>query len=187
MVLIALAIVFGGLGALSLSRSDSGDSGSSSAATPSVAPLTGSANAPAGSARSTTTYGSGGTSGAGSAAATTTPAQPADASASGAGASGGAGGSAAVDKSVAVRVFNNSSITGLASKTADELKADGWNVAETGNYSEGQIPKTTVYYGDSASERQAAEAVASAIGATAEQRFPGIRNSSPGVIVIVTQ
>ncbi|KAA0022138.1 LytR C-terminal domain-containing protein [Antrihabitans cavernicola] len=182
MVLIALAIVFGGLGALSLSKSDSGGS-SSSGVSPSVAPLSGSANTPGGSAVPPTSA-AGGSTGSDSEASSTTTSAGASSAASG---SGSAGASGTVDKTVAVRVFNNSSITGLAAKTADELKADGWNVAETGNYSEGQIPKTTVYYGDSASEKTAAEAIANTIGASAEKRFAGIENSSPGVIVIVTQ
>lgn len=186
MVLIALAIVFGGLGALSLANSDSGGNGDSPAASgsPNVAPPSGTANTPAGSAKVPASTAGLPTS-AGLPTTSAAGANPGESSsASGA---GGIGGGTAADKSVAVRVFNNSNIAGLAAQTADELKADGWNIAETGNYSEGVIPKTTVYYGNSASEKQAAEAVASVIGASAEKRFAGIEKSSPGVIVIVTQ
>lgn len=153
MVLIALAIVFGGLGALSLSKSDSGESSAPASGAPSVAPGTGGANTPDGSAAAQT---------------------PATASAGN------------MDKSVPVRVLNNSSVTGLAAETASTLEESGWTIAETGNYSEGEIPKTTVYYGNSSSERQAATAIAAELGVSAEPRFAGIVNVEPGVIVIVT-
>ncbi len=159
MILIALAIVFGGIGALSLSKSDSADSSAPASGAPSVLPGSGGANIPAGSAPVSTSS---------------------SVSASATASSGN------VDKSVQVRVFNNSSVSGLAAKTAQKLEASGWNIAETGNYSEGEIPKTTVYYGNSSSEKQAANAIAAELGVSAEPRFAGIANSSPGVIVIVT-
>jgi len=87
---------------------------------------------------------------------------------------------------VPVRVFNNSTVSGLAAKTADELTSTGWNVSETGNYSYGQIQNTTVYYGNTAAEKQAAQAIAAELGVSAEPRFTGIASASPGVIVIVT-
>ena len=164
MILIALAIVFGGLGALSLSKSDS-SANSAPAATPSVAAGTANPNSPK---------------------AATTPTATAAATSAAPKSSGSAAASGTVDKSIPVRVYNNSTITGLASKTASTLESDGWKIAETGNYSEGDIPKTTVYYGDSASEEAAAKAIASQIGATAEPRFAGIKRSAPGVIIIVT-
>lgn len=77
-------------------------------------------------------------------------------------------------------------VAGLAAKTANDLTADGWNIAETGNYGAGVIPKTTVYYGSSASEKAAAQAIAAQLGVSAEPRFAGIIDSPPGVIVIVT-
>ncbi len=85
-----------------------------------------------------------------------------------------------------VRVFNNSTVSGLAAQTANELTSGGWNVSETGNYSYGQIQTTTVYYGSSASEKAAAQAIAAELGVKAEPRFAGIESASPGVIVIVT-
>jgi hypothetical protein len=88
--------------------------------------------------------------------------------------------------SVPVRVFNNSNVTGLAGQTATELTEAGWTVAETGNYSDGTISETTVYYGNSPAEKEAATQIAAELGATAKPRFAGIANSSAGVIVIVT-
>src|SRR4029450_11843982 len=47
---------------------------------------------------------------------------------------------------VQVRVYNNSTITGLAGRASDEVRANGWAVVDTGNYSQGTIPTTTVYF-----------------------------------------
>ncbi|QBJ95827.1 LytR family transcriptional regulator [Rhodococcus sp. ABRD24] len=166
MVLIALAILFAGLGAASLGSSDSGD------AAPEAAPTTTSAPAVA-PVRTTTT-----------AAPTTTAAETTTAASATSSVSTTT--SARVDKSVPVRVFNNSTVSGLAAQTANELTSNGWDISETGNYSYGQIQTTTVYYGSSASEKAAAQAIAAELGVKAEPRFAGIASASPGVIVIVT-
>jgi hypothetical protein len=165
MVLIALAIAFAGIGAMSLSGS--GSDSQAADVVPSVAPVTAAPNAPGASTRPTTT--------------TPAPATTASLSAQGASATD-------VDRSsVAVRVFNNSTVSGLAAETASTLEADGWTIAETGNYSTGNVPKTTVYYSaTSAAEKKAAQEIAAELGITAEQRFSGIASASPGVIVIVT-
>jgi hypothetical protein len=89
-------------------------------------------------------------------------------------------------KSVPVRVLNNSTIKGLAARAADDLKADGWNVTGTGNYSGGIIPTTTVYYRPGTEEEAAARAIGAEFGMRVEARFEGIKDASPGVIVIVT-
>ena len=171
MILIALAIVFGGLGALSLSKSDSTDS-SATAVTPSVAAGTPRTNTPDASATPTS--------------ANSAESSESSSTASSASTTTSSSARGAADKSVPVRVYNNSSITGLAAKTASTLENDGWTIAETGNYAQGDIPKTTVYYGSSSAEQAAAKAIAAEIGATAEPRFAGIQGSGPGVIVIVT-
>ncbi|MCA1005900.1 LytR C-terminal domain-containing protein [Rhodococcus hoagii] len=166
MVLIALAILFAGLGAASLGGSDSDETATEASATT----TTSAAAAPA-AARTTTAPAPTTTT-----AATSTPSTT----------SASATTSARVDKSVPVRVFNNSTVSGLAAQTANELTSGGWNVSETGNYSYGQIQTTTVYYGSSASEKAAAQAIAAELGVKAEPRFAGIDSASPGVIVIVT-
>jgi hypothetical protein len=84
-----------------------------------------------------------------------------------------------------VRVYNNSTIRGLAARAADDLSAAGWIVVEVGNYSEGIIPTTTVYYQD-ADQRADAEAIAAEFGMRVEPRFLGISDASPGIVVIVT-
>jgi hypothetical protein len=49
------------------------------------------------------------------------------------------------DRSAYVEVYNNSTVTGLASETAAELQDAGWNVVGVDNWY-GDIPDSTVYY-----------------------------------------
>ena|SRR6476469_3891729 len=85
-----------------------------------------------------------------------------------------------------VRVYNNSTIRGLAARAAHDLSAAGWTVVEVGNYARGTIPTTTVYYQEGTDQRAAAEALAAEFKVRVEARFPGIENASPGLIMIVT-
>lgn len=89
-------------------------------------------------------------------------------------------------KWVPVRVYNNSTIKGLAARAADDFRAAGWNVAEAGNYSYGIIPTSTAYFTPGTDEETAAKALAQAFGMQAEPRFQGIESSTPGLVVIVT-
>ncbi|WP_430334019.1 LytR C-terminal domain-containing protein [Rhodococcus sp. ACT016] len=173
MVLIALAILFAGLGAASLGGSDSSESAPVAATTSATTAAATTTSAAAQAARTTTS--------AASAATTTTPTVTPTTTATVPAAPSGP-----VDKTVPVRVFNNSTVSGLAAQTADDLTSKGWNVSETGNYSYGLIQTTTVYYGNTAAEKQAAQAIAAELGVPAEPRFTGIASASPGVIVIVT-
>lgn len=141
MVLIALAILFAGIGALSWSRSGSDSEAASSAETETT---------------QTTT-----------AAATTTLTE-------------------AQIKAVNIRVYNNSDIAGLAAQMSERLTESGWNVAETGNYSDTQLPQTTVYYGDEPGEEEAAKQIAEEVGGEAEPRPASILEDASGVLVIVT-
>lgn len=85
-----------------------------------------------------------------------------------------------------LRVYNNSTIPGLAARAADDFTAAGWTVAEVGNYSFGRIPTSTVYYQEGTQQRSEAEALAAEFGLRLEPRFAGITDASPGMIVIVT-
>ncbi|WP_090065311.1 LytR C-terminal domain-containing protein [Lentzea flaviverrucosa] len=85
-----------------------------------------------------------------------------------------------------VRIYNNSTITGLASKASDEVRANGWAVEGTGNYSGGTIPTTTVYFRPGTEEEASAKELASVLRARVEPRFDGIQSSAPGIILIVT-
>ncbi|MEU0885210.1 LytR C-terminal domain-containing protein [Lentzea sp. NPDC005914] len=87
---------------------------------------------------------------------------------------------------VPVRVYNNSTITGLAVRAADEVRANGWTVEGTGNYSQGTIPTTTVYYRPGTDEEASAKELAAVLRARVEARFDGIQGSAPGIILIVT-
>jgi hypothetical protein len=96
------------------------------------------------------------------------------------------GGPQDASKWVTVRVYNNSTIHGLAARAADDLRRQGWNVGEVSNYSAGVIPTTTAYFRPGTDEEAAARAMATEFGMRVEARFEGIQNSNPGVIVIVT-
>ncbi|GAA3460098.1 LytR C-terminal domain-containing protein [Saccharothrix longispora] len=85
-----------------------------------------------------------------------------------------------------VRVYNNSTTPNLASRASDDVQKAGWPVAETGNYSQGIIPTTTVYYRPGTDEEESAKLLATTLGARVEARFDGIRDAHAGIIVIVT-
>jgi hypothetical protein len=84
-----------------------------------------------------------------------------------------------------VRVYNNSTIHGLAARAARDLGAAGWTVIEVGNYARGTIPTTTVYYQEG-TDQSVADALGAEFGMRVERRFPGIANAGAGLIVIVT-
>lgn len=84
------------------------------------------------------------------------------------------------------RVYNNSTIHGLAARAASDLTAAGWTVAEVGNYSGGRIWTTTVYYQEGTDQRGTAEEIGARFKMRVEPRFPGIAGAKPGIIVIVT-
>lgn len=174
MVLIALAIVFAGLGAMSLSNSESSAAEETVAETPaSTTTTTVVAQVPATTASSsappvTTTTAS-------SAPATTTTPTTTTAAASGAG-----------DRSVSVQVLNNSMVSGLAARRASELTASGWTNVSAGNYNGANLTTTTVYYGPGAGDKAAATAVAAQVGGTVAAKTSGYSDNAPGVVVILT-
>lgn len=85
-----------------------------------------------------------------------------------------------------LRIYNNSTIRGLAARAARDFSAAGWTVVEVGNFARETIPTTTVYYQEGTDQRADAEAIAQQFGMRVEPRFPGISTIGPGVIVIVT-
>lgn len=87
----------------------------------------------------------------------------------------------------AVRVYNNSDISGLAADAGDDLRARGWNVVEVANYSDGIIPHSTVYFRPGTDEEQLAHALGEDFDMRVEPRFDGISDASPGLVVIVTR
>lgn len=100
---------------------------------------------------------------------------------------GPAGGKGDSVKAVSVRVYNNSNIKNLATQASEDLRSRGWNVVATGNYSDGIIHTTTAYYRPGTTEEAAARQIGQEFGMRVEPRFEGIKDSSGGVIVIVTK
>jgi type IV secretory pathway VirB10-like protein len=116
------------------------------------------------------------------AAAEPAPAAPAPAAGSGSGSgSDGAGARAPL------RVYNNSLIQGLAAKAKSDFEAAGWTVTAISGYGEGVVDHSTVYFRPGTPEEAAAHELGREFGLRVEPRFPGIAQSSDGVIVIVTQ
>jgi LytR cell envelope-related transcriptional attenuator len=87
---------------------------------------------------------------------------------------------------IPVRVYNNSTIRGLAARAAADFRRAGWQVEETGNYPNGIIPTSTVYFRLGTPEEAAALALGNRFDLRIQSRFPGIDPASPGLIVIVT-
>ncbi len=85
-----------------------------------------------------------------------------------------------------LRVYNNSTISGLASGAAADFQGAGWPVQVVGNYSGGIIPTSTVYFRPGTGENAAAQQLGSEFGLRVEPRFSGLDDASPGLIVIVT-
>jgi hypothetical protein len=92
-----------------------------------------------------------------------------------------------LEQTVQVRVLNNSRISDLAQTAGKLISAAGFNVVETGNYSQGIIPVSTAYYSPLPGEQQIATEIGQEFNIRVQPRFPGIADASPGVIVIVTK
>ena len=88
--------------------------------------------------------------------------------------------------SVPLRIYNNSTIQGLAARAAEDFRRAGWPVEEVGNYPGGIIPTSTVYFRPGTNEEAAARALGEQFRLRVEPRFDGIQDASAGIIVIVT-
>jgi hypothetical protein len=87
-----------------------------------------------------------------------------------------------------VRVYNASGpngVPGAAAGVGDRLKAAEWNVTDVTNLEIEGVTVTTVFYGETAGEKEAAEAVGQLLAAPVELRVPGLAEQPPGVIVAV--
>ena len=85
-----------------------------------------------------------------------------------------------------VRVFNLSDVAGLADQTATRLRDADWNVTETGNLTLEGVTATTVYFGETPGEKEAADEIGALLQAPVEPRTPEVAEQPPGVIVAVT-
>jgi cytoskeletal protein RodZ len=119
------------------------------------------------------------------AAAPNTPAAPAAAAPAAGGAGAGSGSGSGAERAP-VRVYNNSTISGLAARAADDFRTAGWPVEDVANYPSGIIPTSTVYYRAGTSEQASAQMIGTEFGLRSEPRFDGLSEASPGLIVIVT-
>jgi LytR cell envelope-related transcriptional attenuator len=171
-VLLAVAAIALVMGVISLLPSGGGNNAGGPSTTP--PPATTTTSKPA--ATTTTTTAAPTTTTSKPAATTTTtnpPAQPPP---------GGGG----APQSEPVRVYNNGTIPHLAEQAANDFRSAGYTVPTVGNYSQGIIATSTVYFRPGTAEEAEANALAQAFHMRSLPRFDGIQQADPGVIVIVT-
>ena len=87
--------------------------------------------------------------------------------------------------SVNVVVLNNSTVRGLASRAAVDVRGRGWTVVEVGNFT-GTIPTTTLYYRPGTAEEAAARVLGADLRARVEPRFDGLPSAADGIVLVVT-
>jgi hypothetical protein len=85
-----------------------------------------------------------------------------------------------------VLVFNVSNSSGVAKRTADQLKQGGFNVTKVANLTLPDVSKTTVYFTDAPGEHETADAVGQLLKAPVALRIHDIADQPPGVIVLAT-
>lgn len=170
MVLIALAITFFGIGFASRGGSD--DSSAAAATTTAAAAATtraaGSSTSAAESNDPTTTASSSTT--------TTTTTTSAAASTT----------TAAAVANLPVQVLNNSTVTGLAGRVAQDVQTAGYQVSLTGNFSAVNLASTTVYYPDDPGAQAQAEKLAASLGGVrTAPRIPALPGPTDSIVVVV--
>ncbi|OBF46171.1 hypothetical protein A5719_01490 [Mycolicibacterium peregrinum] len=92
----------------------------------------------------------------------------------------------APDVKADVRVYNISDVPGAAETAANQLREAHWNVTETGNLTLDGVAGTTVFFGETPDEKEAAENAGKVLHAPVEPRRPELVAQPPGVIVVVT-
>lgn len=85
-----------------------------------------------------------------------------------------------------VRVFNIGTVEGAADATATRLRDADWDVTETGNLELPETTVTTVFFGDTPGEQQAAEEIGRLLEVPVAPRVPQLIDQPPGVVVAVT-
>lgn len=91
------------------------------------------------------------------------------------------------DERAALRVLNNSLITGLAARAASDFRSAGWTVVEVGNYARSIIPASTIYYRPGTDQREDAKVLAERFSMRVQPRFPGIEYAGSGLVVILAK
>lgn len=85
-----------------------------------------------------------------------------------------------------VRVYNVSEVQGAADRVANQLRDQQWD-ARPENLELATPPaETTVYWGPTPGEREAAEEVGGILRVPVAERIPDLGDQPPGVIVVVT-
>ncbi|WP_026256481.1 LytR C-terminal domain-containing protein [Mycobacterium sp. 155] len=87
---------------------------------------------------------------------------------------------------IKVMVFNVSDIAGAAETTANRLRDAHFADVQTDNLTIGDVNGTTVYFGDTPGEKEAADEVGKVLEAPVEPRRAELNEQPPGVIVLVT-
>ncbi|SKX67947.1 Putative tuberculin related peptide [Mycobacteroides abscessus subsp. massiliense] len=82
-------------------------------------------------------------------------------------------------------MYNTTSVPDLARGAADQVTAAGWKVAEVGNLPMPEVNVTTVFFGKTAGEEEAAHEIAKVLGVQAAPRAPELVEQPPGVVVAV--
>ncbi|MFD1048904.1 LytR C-terminal domain-containing protein [Kibdelosporangium lantanae] len=86
-----------------------------------------------------------------------------------------------------VRVYNNSNVEGLAARAANDFRDAGWNVTMVKGYPYGIIYVPTVYFRPGTAEEEEAKQLGAEFNLRVEPRFEGIKDATPGIIVILTK
>ncbi|MBA0046169.1 LytR C-terminal domain-containing protein [Mycobacterium sp. NPDC050853] len=84
-----------------------------------------------------------------------------------------------------VRVYNTTSVPDLARGAADQVASGGWKVTEVGNLPMPDVNVTTVFFGKTAGEEEAAHEIAKLLAIPAAPRPPELAEQPPGVVVAV--
>lgn len=88
-----------------------------------------------------------------------------------------------------VNVLNNSMAQGLAAEVSDQLRADGRELGEVGNFADEILPQTTVFFpaGNAAAEQTARE-LADEFNGVAKENIDSLPdNTRDGVTLVLTQ
>jgi hypothetical protein len=85
-----------------------------------------------------------------------------------------------------VRVYNVSDVQGAADRVANQLKEQSWDARPENLELAAPPAETTVYWGSTPGEREAAEEVGKVLQAPVVERIPDLGEQPPGVIVVVT-
>lgn len=84
-----------------------------------------------------------------------------------------------------VRVYNTTSVAGLAQGTADQVTEAGWKVTEVSNLAMPEVNVTTVFFGEAPGEEAAAHEIAKLLGLQAAPRPPELADEPPGIVIAV--